>query len=88
MNLERSVSRGGTETIGHPAGGHDDVAVAAAGALVICSMKGAKLFLSSCAPVIVGGAANAAAPVYEYERGQDADAGYGDVTLDRWEPPV
>jgi hypothetical protein len=33
--LERKVSRGGRDSINHPPGGHDDVANAAAGALVI-----------------------------------------------------
>jgi hypothetical protein len=32
--LERKTSRGGRDTIGHPPGGHDDVANAAAGAIV------------------------------------------------------
>jgi len=35
VNLERHVARGGRETIDHAPGGHDDVANAAAGALVL-----------------------------------------------------
>jgi len=36
--LERRVSRGSREQISHPPGGHDDLAVAACGSLVLCGM--------------------------------------------------
>ncbi len=37
VGLERRVSRGGKDSIDHPPGGHDDIANAAAGALVLAS---------------------------------------------------
>jgi len=36
IGLERRVARGGKDSVDHPPGGHDDVANAAAGALVLC----------------------------------------------------
>jgi hypothetical protein len=39
-NLERRTSRGGRDSIDHPPGGHDDVANAAMGALLLASGKG------------------------------------------------
>ena len=43
--LERQASRGGKESIDHPKGGHDDVANAVAGALVMaCRNPGVKNF--------------------------------------------
>ena len=35
ISLERRTSRGGTDSVDHPPGGHDDVANAVAGALVL-----------------------------------------------------
>ena len=39
--LERRTARSGKDSIGHPPNGHDDVAVAACGALLLASGKGA-----------------------------------------------
>ena len=40
VSLERTVSRGGRDTISHPVGGHDDVANAVAGAAVLAGKYG------------------------------------------------
>jgi hypothetical protein len=40
VSLERTVSRGGRDTISHPVGGHDDVANAIAGAAVLAGRYG------------------------------------------------
>jgi phage terminase large subunit-like protein len=39
VSLERRVARGGKDSIDHPQGAHDDVANAAAGALVLCKSR-------------------------------------------------
>jgi hypothetical protein len=52
--LERTVSRGGTETITHPLGGHDDVAVAAAGALMLVLGKVSSAWIASVPAVVIG----------------------------------
>ena len=41
VTLERRTSRSGRDAIGHPAGGHDDLANASAGALVIAAAQAA-----------------------------------------------
>jgi hypothetical protein len=46
-NLERSVARGGKSTVDHPRNGHDDVANAAAGSLVLTVPIGAAEFVFS-----------------------------------------
>jgi hypothetical protein len=40
VGLERRTARGGKDSIDHPPGGHDDVANAAAGAIVMALKKG------------------------------------------------
>jgi hypothetical protein len=52
--LERLTSRAGRDSISHPPGGHDDVANAAAGALVMVGKRGRPLF-SEYAPSAGGG---------------------------------
>ena len=42
--LERLTSRAGRDSISHPPGGHDDVANAAAGALVLVGKRGTPMF--------------------------------------------
>jgi hypothetical protein len=42
VQLERRTARGGRDSIDHPAGGHDDLANAAAGAVVLAAKKAAR----------------------------------------------
>ena len=51
-NLERRTSRGGRDSNDHGPGGHDDVANAAAGALVACAGEGTALWQRSALPVV------------------------------------
>jgi hypothetical protein len=51
-NLERRTARGGRQSIDHPVHGHDDVANAAAGALVACAGEGTALWQRSALPVV------------------------------------
>ena len=44
--LERRAARSGKDSIGHPPNGHDDVAVAACGALLLASGKGGHLIIT------------------------------------------
>jgi hypothetical protein len=77
--LERTVTRGGTETISHPLGGHDDLAVAAAGALVVAASKGSNAWMMHLMPVGVGAAAGAPilSPGFVLAEGALGDGGFG-----------
>lgn len=48
-NLERRTARGGKDSIDHPAGGHDDIANAAAGAPLLASASRAPMRISAAA---------------------------------------
>jgi hypothetical protein len=52
-NLERRTSRGGRDSIDHPPHAHDDIANAAAGALVACAGEGMALWQRSALPTVV-----------------------------------
>jgi hypothetical protein len=75
--LERQVSRGGTEIISHPLGAHDDLAVAAAGALVIAAEKAARNSAVFCPAVLV-------TPVDAGYGPSQYDSGDGPITLQDW----
>ena len=56
VSLERKVSRGGRDSIDHPPGGHDDVANAVCGALLVAQERGATLPLHRLPSHAIGAA--------------------------------
>jgi hypothetical protein len=67
--LERLTSRVGRDSISHPPGGHDDVANAAAGALVLVGKRGTPMFSEYVpAPGAGGGPTWSAADIARFTR--------------------
>jgi len=50
MGLERRTARSGRDSIDHGPGGHDDLANAAAGALLLCAKPAGRMLVGSYAP--------------------------------------
>jgi hypothetical protein len=76
LTLERWTARGGRDNIDHPAGGHDDLANAAAGALVLATTQ------ASRPPLIFG----CLGDLQVYDPNRDLDPARWDPTVDADEP--
>jgi hypothetical protein len=56
LDLDRSSSRGGKESIGYPDGAHDDLCNAACGALLECTVKRPRIYVGTYVPCLMAGA--------------------------------